>query len=181
MRLLEKDSLTKKILNHLAESSKEFLKLSAKIMFDPHGLIRESGFGTGYTKSHVSREIYHLKRSRYFNFKNNKYCLTPRGRIEIIKIILKKKIKKSKWDGKWRGIIFDIPEINRRDRRFLRNELKLIGFVEAQKSIWVFPYDIEKELKALLKLWKMDFKKGDIRFILIEKMNDEDLRNVFGL
>lgn len=180
MKPLKKDSLTKKALEFLANKSIELLELSAKIVFDPHGWIKESGFSMGYFKSPFPQQVRNLKKSSYFKFENNKFYLTSKGRIEVIKIVLKKKTKKKKWDGKWRGVIFDIPETNRRDRRFLRNELKLMGFKEVQKSVWVSPYNIEKELKTLLKLWKIDFK-GDIRFILIEKMNDRDLREHFGL
>ena len=107
--------------------------------------------------------------------------MTPKGRIEIIKIILWKKLENKKWDGKWRVIIFDIPEMSRRDRDFLRRELKWIGFIELQKSVWIFPFDMEKELMALLKLWKLKFK-GDIRFLIVEKITEEEkLKKHFNL
>ena len=123
-----------------------------------------------------------MKRTGYLKEKAGKLYVTEKGRIKVIKKVLKNKQKteKKKWDGKWRGIIFDIPEASRKERNFLRRELEWIGMVEAQHSVWLFPFDIEKELKALLKLWKKDFE-GDIRFILIEKMNDADLKKRFNL
>jgi len=74
-----------------------------------------------------------------------------------------------------------VTEKNRHERNFLRKELKWMGFKELQHSVWITPYDIEKELLCLLKLWRKDFK-GDIRFLKIEKIiNDRDFRKTFSL
>lgn len=55
--------------------------------------------------------------------------------------------KPNKWDKKWRIIIFDIPEGQRRIARdALRNKLKKLGFYLIQKSVWVYPYPCEKEI-----------------------------------
>jgi len=43
------------------------------------------------------------------------------------------------------------------------------------------PFNFEKELKILLKLWKRDFR-GDIRFLVIDKIvDDSDLKQQFNL
>lgn len=179
---LKENSLTKKILTYLGETSKELLNLGVKIIFDPHSLMKGMGFYTDYTRPYFHKKISYLKKSKYFTFRNNRFYLTPWGRVEIIKMVIRKRRNgKFKWDGKWRGVIFDIPELNKKDRDFLRKELRWMGFKELQKSVWVVPYDIEKELRTLLKLWKMDFK-GDIRFLIIDKIEkDKDLREYFNL
>ena len=41
-----------------------------------------------------------------------------------------------KWDGKWRLVIWDIPEKRRPARDLLRQKLKQLGFTRWQKSIW---------------------------------------------
>jgi len=180
---LKREPLSRKILAYLKETSKDLFSLSIAIIFDPMKITKGMRI---YSRSeplyYFPKEIYNLKKSPYFNFKNNKFYLNSKGRIEIVKNIIKEKKKgKFKWDGKWRIIIFDIPELNRRERAFLRNELKRIGFLELQKSIWIFPYNIEKELLLLLKLWKLDFK-GDIRFLRAEKIReDNDIRKYFQI
>ena len=173
----KKNSMGLKILSHLGESLAYLLEGTADILCDPYGFSRRYGSSREFQK-HISR----FKESGYLQERNGKLYVTEKGRIKIIKNLLKDKSKKekSKWDKKWRGIIFDIPEANRKERDFLRRELKTIGLIEVQQSVWLFPFDIEKELRALLKLWKTDFK-GDIRFILIEKMNDKDLKERFNL
>lgn len=184
---MRENSIPKKILLLIGEKSKDLLEVGFEIIFDYPEIVK--GFSL-YRDDHLHppilyKGISNLKKSGYLEMKKiqdkRKLYLTSRGRVEIIKNILKqKKGKELKWDGKWRAIIFDIPEISRKDRDFLRRELLWIGFKELQKSVWVFPYEIEKEIKALLELWKVDFA-GDIRFLTIEEMDDKDLREYFNL
>ena len=184
---MKKDSLSKKILLAIGEGLKDLLRAGFEIIFDYPSIVR--GFSLYQNDSLnpllISKGIMNLKRYGYLREKRvknkKKLYLTSKGRIEIIKNILRqKREKKLKWDGKWRAIIFDIPEASRRDRDFLRRELCWIGFKELQKSVWVYPYEIKKELIVLLKLWKIKFA-GDIRFLTIEKMDDKDLRRYFNL
>lgn len=184
---MRKDSIPKKILLAIGEKSKELLEIGYEIIFDYPSLVR--GFSL-YRDDHLHppmfyRGISNLEKNGYLKIKKiynkKKLYLTSKGRVEIIKNILKqKKEKKLKWDGKWRAIIFDVPEASRKDRDFLRRELNWIGFKELQKSVWVYPHEAEKELKTLLELWKVDFA-GDIRFLTVEEMDDKDLREYFNL
>lgn len=48
------------------------------------------------------------------------------------------------WDGKWRVVIFDIPEKRADARRYLRNYLKTLGFGKVQRSTWITPYDFQR-------------------------------------
>ena len=171
------------ILNYLKETSKDLLDLSVTIIFNPDKLIKNAGFYVKYPSfsSSINKWVNSLETNSSFKFRKNKIYLTKKGRIKIIKSIIKEKYDGFKWDRKWRAITFDIPEANRRERRFLRNELKTIKLKELQKSLWVCPYNIEEELFALLKLWKTDFK-GDIRFLKIDKIEeDKNLVQYFNL
>jgi hypothetical protein len=85
--------------------------------------------------------------------------ITSAGRkafaFEQEKIALKN--QKKKWDGRWRMIVFDVPERRRRIRNRLRVVMSEIGFVRLQNSVWVYPYDCEDfiaMLKAELKIGK---------------------------
>ena len=87
--------------------------------------------------------------------------------------------KPSKWDGKWRILIFDI-KINRNNTRDkLRETLKAIGFAQLQKSVWVFPYDCED----LIVLLKADFKIGkDVLYMIVDRIeNDGEIRKFFKI
>ena len=50
------------------------------------------------------------------------------------------------WDGKWRVIIFDIPEKFKKARHAFHAKLKEVGFYPLQKSVFVFPFDCRDEI-----------------------------------
>lgn len=89
------------------------------------------------------------------------------------------KIHKQKWDGKWRIILFDIPEKKRALRDYLRSVIKRCGFKEFQKSIWVHPYKIPDFLKEILGEENILFYT---RFITTTSIDfDKDLKKLFSL
>lgn len=52
----------------------------------------------------------------------------------------------SQWDGKWRIVLFDIPEEFKRGREALRHKLREIGFYPLQRSVFVFPHECHDEV-----------------------------------
>lgn len=89
------------------------------------------------------------------------------------------KTKKRRWDGRWRVIIFDVPERRRLVRDHLRDTMQETGFAHLQDSVWVFPYDCE-DFVALLKA---DLKIGAaVLYMVVEQIeNDKHLRAHFNL
>lgn len=76
------------------------------------------------------------------------------------------KIKKPKrWDGKWRVVIFDIPEKKRLARDVLRNKLKELGFYSLQKSVFVYPYDCQREIELIKTVYEIG---PYVYFLLVE-------------
>lgn len=74
--------------------------------------------------------------------------LAPAG-VDVKKSLYQERQKD--WDGRWRVVIFDIPEVQRRVRDGLRLELKKLGFGQWQRSVWVTPFNISAELNAYLQ------------------------------
>jgi len=128
----------------------------------------------------VKKSIKDLEKRKYIKFDRNKNLyLTDKGVLEFVKFRIEKKQKK--WDKKWRIIIFDVAENKRSSRDFLRSRLKWLGFKELQKSVWIFPYDVQKEIEELMKISKYD-QEGDVRFLIVEKIQkDNDLKDWFNL
>ena len=181
MRKLSKNSLIKKALEYIEDKSKDLLDLSVDLVFNPEKIVGGLIQYRGYSKCSFLKSTNSLKRSSYFLEKDKRLCLTAKGRIEIIKNVIKRKKDNKKWRGGWIAIIFDIPESNKRERNFLRKELKWMGFKELQHSVWVTPYNIKEELLTLLKLWHKDFK-GDIKILEIKKITeDESIKKRFNL
>lgn len=85
----------------------------------------------------------------------------------------------SKWDGRWRIVMFDIPEKRRQTRDNLRTTMKVAGFVRFQDSAWIYPYDCED----LVTLLKADLRLGNaVRYVIADTVeNDASLRALFGL
>lgn len=83
------------------------------------------------------------------------------------KALLNLTVKNEKWDGKWRIVIFDIPEINKRIRQVLRETLKVLEFWPLQKSVWISKKDYTKELRKWvrelgLSQYVLIFETGDL-------------------
>ena len=55
--------------------------------------------------------------------------------------------KPAKWDGKWRIVVFDIPENLRSIRQALREHLCRLQFYQLQKSVFVLPYECGDEIE----------------------------------
>ena len=87
--------------------------------------------------------------------------------------------KVMRWDGKWRVVIFDVPEKRRSVRGRVRNLLKLFNFYCLQDSVWVYPYDCED----LIALLKVDLRLGNaVRYVIADSIeNDVQLRTIFKL
>jgi DNA-binding transcriptional regulator PaaX len=72
--------------------------------------------------------------------------------IQLIKsrnLIIKKQTLN--WDGKWRVIIFDIPEQKRVVRNLFRRNLKRWGFKNLQRSVWITKQDCFEDLARIIR------------------------------
>lgn len=55
------------------------------------------------------------------------------------------------WDSKWRIVMFDIAEIQKRKRDYLREKLKELGFGMFQESVFITPHDIIKDFSEYVE------------------------------
>lgn len=87
--------------------------------------------------------------------------------------------KPKRWDRRYRLVMFDIPEKRKETRNHLRFEMREIGFLKIQNSVWIYPYDCE-EFIALLKA---DLHVGkDVLYAVVEEIeNDKWIRKHFNL
>jgi phenylacetic acid degradation operon negative regulatory protein len=56
---------------------------------------------------------------------------------------------KRRWDGKWRLVLFDVPQRNASHRARLRRSLALRGFGYLQNSVWITPHPFTNEREAM--------------------------------
>lgn len=142
------------------------------------GKINVYTFIKTYFKNEAYRKIYthiyQLEKRGYlekYKHKDVEFIrLSSRG---LSAIETMRKVK----DGKWKMIIFDIPESQRPVRDYLRTKLKQLGFKRWQNSIWVTPYKIPDEVAEELQQLS---EKYFVRLITIASINnDSDLKHLF--
>lgn len=66
-------------------------------------------------------------------------------------LLLNKPEDEVDWDGRWRIVIFDIPEEKKNVRNVLRNRLKMWAFTPWQKSVWASKKNLTDKLRKLVK------------------------------
>lgn len=170
-------------------------------------LLLVAGVALGFSRSpknyfrildEVAKEWKNIERKRLFGvvreFYNERIVDYKEDKDGIVEIILTKEGKKKalkyqideieikkpdKWDGKWRIVIFDIPEKKKKAREALRNKLKDLGFKELQKSVFVLPYECEDEIDFIAEVFEIRLY---VRYMVVGSFtNEEQFRIKFGL
>ena len=77
-----------------------------------------------------------------------------------------------RWDGKWRIVMFDVPEKRKKVRDTLRMLLRSAGFIHFQDSAWIQPYPCD-ELVTLLRS-HLGSGKGEIRYLAVSFVDESD-------
>lgn len=96
------------------------------------------------------------------------------GKFQINKLVIP---RQRKWDKRWRLIVFDIPEKLKIKREAFRGKLKELGFLQLQKSIWVYPYPCEKQVKLLREFFTLT--PEHLRVLEVEKIEEDSLLRKF--
>jgi len=107
----------------------------------------------------LHKEICKLYKSKLVERKKNAdgtytFVITDKGKLKALTYNFEEMtIAKKKWDGKWRFLIFDIPEKFKKGRDALRQKIKKIGFYELQKSVFVLPYECADEIRFIVEFF----------------------------
>lgn len=108
-----------------------------------------------YQKSNYFQTIYHSRRTGYIEriTKGGRpyLRLTPKGSDKVRRDFSLFSWQKQKWDRKWRIVVFDIAEANKKTRDNLRAKLRELGFGMLQESVWINPYDFVVDMREFLE------------------------------
>lgn len=163
-------NLANEILQHLAGCG---MMLVSNFLTTPY---KGASYADLFSLTQNLEKNHLMKRTK----KNNQefFILTEKGR-SMAALLEFKATPSHKWDGKWRVIIFDVPERYKRRRDFLREKLQALGFEQLQESVFVFPYPIPKALDWLIEEIGL---KINVRYLVVESMNyEKDLLRKFRL
>jgi len=129
-------------------------------------------------RNKLIRAVREFYRDKIVDYKENKdgiveIILTKGGKQKALKYQIDEiKIKKpEKWDGKWRMVVFDIPEKKKKAREALRNKLQDLGFQELQKSVLIFPYECEDEIDFIVEVFEI---RPYVRFLKVDSFTNEE-------
>ncbi|MFH0969425.1 MAG: hypothetical protein V1804_02870 [Patescibacteria group bacterium] len=99
--------------------------------------------------------------------KEGRFTLSLVGKILAKYIISRKKVLNKKWDGKYRVVIFDIPEEKRKIRDWLRGELDLLDYKKLQKSVFISKFSLTSDLIKEIKNKKIG---SYVNYLLVDKV-----------
>ena len=108
-----------------------------------------------YNKKRLRQIVKRLSDQELISFqqegKDTIITLSEKGRLKVLKFDVDNiRIKEPVvWDGKWRIVVFDIPEHKKKAREILRKKLKELGFYQFQKSTFLYPFECKDEISFL--------------------------------
>ncbi|MBM4048515.1 MAG: hypothetical protein FJ279_25725 [Planctomycetes bacterium] len=96
--------------------------------------------------------------------------LTAAGRKRLAELRNAPQLRRRRWDGQWRLVMFDFPEASRKQRDAFRWWLRTERLGQLQKSVWVSAFPLSPELTRFLKeaaelnwiLWFESPEKGPV-------------------
>lgn len=130
-----------------------------------------------FDEKQVYASVFYLRKRGLVKFikKSNNICeikITTKGKIKLAEFAIENiKINDpGRWDGKWRVVIFDIPEREEGARGALRRKLKEFGLYQLQRSVFVHPYPIEDEVLFVAAFFGVD---KYLEILTVESMLDD--------
>ena len=109
------------------------------------------------------------------------YKVTDKGLRHLDLYLLSKKgiTKPREWNDTFYLVTFEIPDAQKVTRNYLVAQLKLQGFVNYTKGLWIYPYDPTDYVRGLKKLLGL---QKEIKLLTVTALDGEaNLKQVFGL
>jgi len=180
-----KASITKIVLIALAIASLPGLIFVAAAMGNVVQIISQSRFGKQYNKKQIRNAMVGIHRQKLIKHvieKNGKNTIriTKKGesRLQTFAIDFIEIEKPKRWDGKWRLVIFDLPIKFNKARENLRWKLKELGFIQFQKSAWIYPYPCKDEIMFVANFYEV----GEyVEILTVDSfLNEEKIKRHFN-
>ncbi len=126
----------------------------------------------------MRRMLKRLNKQKYISVSNEgdgnvTVRITKQGMTRALSYKLESMVlqKPKKWDGKWRVVIFDIPEKHKGLRDVFRMRIGQLGLYQLQESVYVSPYSCFDEVEFLRELYGVSFT---VRYIVASRIEDDE-------
>lgn len=120
--------------------------------------IRESFEGWAYRRGFLER-LQELEALRFIERRDvglqRVFRLTESGRLHALGGSDPESRWNRPWDGRWRLVVFDVPNEHTRLRNQFRDQLRKAGYGWLQNSVWISPDRLPLD-RSLLRLTKAD-------------------------
>lgn len=130
-----------------------------------------------YGAIRLSKFVYYLKKRGYIETKDwetrKGLALTPKGLNKILKRRNKEIRLPIRKDKRWQMVVFDIPEKSRKVRDIFRDALKVLGYQQLQKSIWVSPYEVAEKTKEIISSLNLE---DEVKLFIIDSIQEMELK-----
>ena len=105
-------------------------------------------------RKELGRIVKRLEKQKMISFNKKGLTMaieiTEKGRRRLLEYDFKEmKLKSNRRDGKWRLVIFDIPNKKKVSREMFRKKLKQLGFIAFQESVYASPFPCKEEIDFL--------------------------------
>ena len=174
MKLSITEELLQGIYNFLEATHKGFDLFAPRTFKDaiyPDLFLLKREYIRRRSRNDFRQFLYYLKKKGYIKPRRvgriQGVCLTPEGAAKILTMQWKSKQKEKRKDGKLLMVMFDIPEKQKPLREILREALRYLGYEQFQKSVWLCPYDVEKETEEVFQQYDL---REYARLFLIERI-----------
>ena len=119
---------------------------------------------TGYFlyKRDFEREVKRLKKRGFIALRKTDkgwvVKITKKGQKRLQQYQIRKMLlpRPKKWDGKWRLVIFDVPEKFVYSRDAMRDNFKRLGFYNFQRSTLAYPHACREEVQTIADYYELD-------------------------
>ncbi|MEW6407336.1 MAG: hypothetical protein AB1465_01465 [Patescibacteria group bacterium] len=170
-----KDNITGKILGLLAVGGILSIAIIAPNLVGALG--RPIYKKHRFDRKKYRRSINYLKHKRFIEItKNGKIDyleLTKSGKAHAFRYYLDSLFIDTPlhWDGFFRIVISDIPNMRKYTRDMFRDRLEILGFYKLQESVLVYPYDCYKEIEFLKEIYNI---KPYVRYIVAKSIDHQE-------
>lgn len=119
-------------------------------------LVRPLGLSANATRLGLSRMSRHgvfrsrkVGRHSYYSLSKKGMEWMESGRVRAFEV------EHRKWDGRWRFVVYGVPEKLRSLRDKVRGRLDGLGFAPLSASVWISPHDLRSEIVRFVAQMKM--------------------------
>lgn len=85
------------------------------------------------------------------------FILTDKGKQRLLKLVVTELYipKPTKWDGRWRVLVYDIPDKMDIERRELNRVVSEMGMQALQRSVFISPYPCREQIDIVVTFYRL--------------------------